>query len=323
MINIAEIDELISKSSINELSEISEKVQIVKKSLSEENYDKIVENFFWAYRNGEESILDSKKRFFIEIPKEDGLARVHQENLTELLKIFNKLCNEAGVGYALKGGSLIGAIRHSGFIPWDDDIDVIMLHSDFLKLIKYMEANAIYNSFEIWYLNSRFRRYFLPRFRIKGFPSLFIDIFCLAEVDSSSDRMKMRAMFRNAKKEHYETMLDFKDDFENLTKIGKEIIEGFSSKFSKKGLKDALAQAPGHNFKSDLHKASDILPFREISFENIKSYVPNNPIVYLNGMNSFSDIYSFPRRKFPAHINILKRAKQIYEIKEWLGEYER
>ena len=54
--------------------------------------------------------------------------------LNTLLSL-HQFCEENDIKYSLAAGSLIGAIRHKGFIPWDDDIDVYMLREDFNKLI--------------------------------------------------------------------------------------------------------------------------------------------------------------------------------------------
>lgn len=47
---------------------------------------------------------------------------------------FHNVCQENNLNYSLTGGTLLGAIRHHGFIPWDDDADVVMTRSDFNKL---------------------------------------------------------------------------------------------------------------------------------------------------------------------------------------------
>lgn len=57
-----------------------------------------------------------------------------------LLRAIDKICKENGFWYSLGYGSLLGAIRHKGFIPWDDDIDVIMFRDDYEKFISYVKA---------------------------------------------------------------------------------------------------------------------------------------------------------------------------------------
>ena len=54
----------------------------------------------------------------------------------EILKTFRDFCDKNGLRYYLCGGTLIGAIRHKGFIPWDDDIDVMMPRPDYEKFLK-------------------------------------------------------------------------------------------------------------------------------------------------------------------------------------------
>ena len=54
----------------------------------------------------------------------------------DLLKRFDEICKENGIPYMACGGTLLGAIRHNGFIPWDDDLDVMLLRSDYERLCK-------------------------------------------------------------------------------------------------------------------------------------------------------------------------------------------
>lgn len=62
-----------------------------------------------------------------------------QRELLSIIKDFDVFCKENNIKYYLMGGSALGAIRHQGFIPWDDDIDVFMTRTEYLKLLKIAE----------------------------------------------------------------------------------------------------------------------------------------------------------------------------------------
>lgn len=58
------------------------------------------------------------------------LSKVHGANL-KLLKEIDRICRKYKIKYALDSGTLLGAIRHGGFIPWDDDVDVVMTRKNY------------------------------------------------------------------------------------------------------------------------------------------------------------------------------------------------
>ncbi len=66
------------------------------------------------------------------IKKELPVSAIHDIEV-DILRTFVNFCDEHGLRYFLAGGTLIGAVRHQGFIPWDDDMDVSMPRKDFEK----------------------------------------------------------------------------------------------------------------------------------------------------------------------------------------------
>ncbi len=64
-----------------------------------------------------------------------GELTILQERLTEILAWFHDYCVENGLRYYMAYGTMLGAVRHGGFIPWDDDIDVAMPRPDYDRFI--------------------------------------------------------------------------------------------------------------------------------------------------------------------------------------------
>ena len=61
--------------------------------------------------------------------------REHQNALQVLLRAFDSVCQKHKIQYMLFAGTALGAVREGGFIPWDDDLDVVMLRSEYDRFL--------------------------------------------------------------------------------------------------------------------------------------------------------------------------------------------
>lgn len=71
--------------------------------------------------------------------------REQQLAIFNILKYVDQFCNQYNIMYSLGGGTLIGAVRHQGFIPWDDDIDIYMHRVDYEKFIFHWDNHHTSN----------------------------------------------------------------------------------------------------------------------------------------------------------------------------------
>ena len=67
------------------------------------------------------------------------LSELQQAEL-HVLKVFDAICQKHNLKYYMSGGTLLGAVRHKGFIPWDDDIDITMTRKEYEKFKSIAET---------------------------------------------------------------------------------------------------------------------------------------------------------------------------------------
>lgn len=134
-----------------------------------------------------------------------------QRALTDMLSFFDSFCKKNKIKYFLAAGTALGAYRHKGFIPWDDDVDVMLTFGEFQKLVLSCERELSINS--EYYLDNDYTKKNNPlfsKFRKRNTTyidskaakyidhnELFLDIFVLyASPDSKKEQKKQ---FRRAK----------------------------------------------------------------------------------------------------------------------------
>lgn len=118
--------------------------------------------------------------------------RILHNNILHIAKYFDSFCREHNLNYFLLGGTALGAVRHGGFIPWDDDFDVCMLKDDYHKLLQL--DNEINNDqFTLQLENTPELPLFFSKLRLKNSiykenddfgrdidNGVYIDIMCLS-----------------------------------------------------------------------------------------------------------------------------------------------
>lgn len=77
-----------------------------------------------------------------------------QFNLLQMMQKINEICCQEKIKYFMLGGTFIGAVRHKGFIPWDDDIDIAMDRKNYEKFLSIIEKKLPSNM-ELVYYNKK------------------------------------------------------------------------------------------------------------------------------------------------------------------------
>lgn len=133
--------------------------------------------------------------------KELTLKEIQQESLKILVDV-DHFCKSHNIDYSLAYGTLIGAIRHQGFIPWDDDIDIIMTRTCFERFIKEYESRKGYKLVSPYDKNSYIafarvcdieKTLIVSRTPWSNYTTgIWIDIFPIDSIDDNESEHKMR-----------------------------------------------------------------------------------------------------------------------------------
>ena len=134
---------------------------------------------------------------------EEELKKI-QELETDALKIIIDICEKLEIEYFLIGGTALGAIRHNGFIPWDDDIDISMTRDNYIRFLKEAPKYLPKGYFLQTPYNEKNNPYYYSKLRIDGTSfieycnhkikmhhGVYVDIFPYDEVpDDEKDNLK-------------------------------------------------------------------------------------------------------------------------------------
>lgn len=165
----------------------------------------------------------------------------------DMLYKFMNICNKHNLKWWVDGGTLLGAVRHKGFIPWDDDIDVFMLREDYDKFIDIAKTEITGNYFlqtdwtdDTWFCHAKMRRTDTTAILDKDLSAkfnfnqgIFIDIFPFDNVPDNeieynffmnelylikTEMLSLRSrwwLYERNNEELYKRCLDLRDEYES------------------------------------------------------------------------------------------------------------
>ena len=252
------------------------------------------------------------------IPPATGQIRDIQLANLALLKEFDYVCKQNGLKYWLDFGSLLGAVRHKGFIPWDDDIDVSMMREDYEKILDaFNETSKNADMYaEQTYLG---KAQTIIKIKHRKCPHLFVDIFPHDWANSKLDR-ECRIQKTNYLHDIRQKMCKNK----NLNTIS--AIINYVKSLNKETIPDIYVKHSdiqcGMEYSYTepiwIHSYETIFPLKEIEFEGFNAMGVNKPDEYLTDI--MGDYMSYPKKIGFGHTAYIKLSETEKEImKDLIG----
>ncbi len=222
-----------------------------------------------------------------------------------ILKYIHRICEENNLVYYMAGGTLLGAVRHGGFIPWDDDIDLLMYREDYEKLVDIINNDNSYYRMECLKSDNKYIGTFAKvidtrtkvvfnNFMSDGETGVFVDIF---PMDGVSNNYKGGAKYLDNLSKWYQRFVNCKVSMsENgLTRLilnkGAVIFEKIAKKRSCSSYR-YIARVVNIRGKKELMKKSWFDRRKLIDFETEKFYAPIGYHYYLKGL--YGDYMKLP-----------------------------
>lgn len=286
------------------------KIKIAKREIAKERQ----ENVFYQYKKDK---IDITK-----VPQAQGLLRDIQLANLALLKELAYVCEKDNFKYILDAGTLLGAIRHKGFIPWDDDIDILMFREDYEKIVSAFK-NTTRNSdiYAEYHRDKDTNSQYFIKIKHKKCPFLGVDIFPL---DSYGEHLSLK-----------EQLIATNKICKIIKHLKKEINPNISNEETKtiltKTMKEKILLSStnengdfvygvdfAHKLKNWFLDRDIVLPLRKIQFEDSEYTTVNKPKEFLK--NIYGDYMKYPNKMKILHYSYKNLTSEQLETIKKLGE---
>lgn len=230
------------------------------------------------------------------LPKAEGQIRDIQLANLVLLKELDYVCKKCGLTYWLEYGTLIGAMRHKGYIPWDDDIDTGMIREDYNKLIEVFNKNT--RNTDLFAGFVRFKQNpcrGVIKIQHKKCPYLFVDIFPYDFYGmelNTEEQIKETVKIHKAWKQMQQKS-SFKMDNITIQNVMKEIREELLQNSCEHS--DLMWGLDSYHKENNWIFSYDMMfPLKEIEYENEKYPCINKADEYLRRV--FGNYMEYPKK---------------------------
>jgi len=249
-----------------------------------------------------------------QIPSATGQVRNIQLANLELLKELDYVCRQNNLKYWIDFGTLLGAIRHKGFIPWDDDIDTGMMREDYDKIIdSFKKSSRNPDIFaEYTYLG---KAQTIIKIKHKKCPHIFVDIF--PREYSNAIETNENKMRKTQKLITLRQKINKMRNLDNTEKVLKKVKELTSELIPNVYTDNSDIQyALDYSYTEPVwvHSHDTIFPLKEITFENLKVMCINKPEKYLSEI--FGNYMNYPKKFGFGHsmyLNLTQSEKEVVE----------
>lgn len=234
----------------------------------------------------------------ITLPSATGQIRDIQLANLALLKELDYVCVQNNLKYWLDGGTLLGAVRHKGYIPWDDDIDTAMLRADYEKIIEAFKKSSrnpdIYADYK-W--NKEEPSHYFIKVQHKKCPHLFVDIFPfdtygekLSDTEQIEETKNIKAKRNKFIKTCYVQNLQKEDVKHILYSMQKNILKKSNTEYS-----DFVWGIDfNHSWKNWFTRYDVVFPLKTIEFEGTIFPCINKPDLYLKRL--YGNYMDYPKK---------------------------
>ena len=211
----------------------------------------------------------------------------------ELFSFVDNICKKYDLEWWISGGNLIGAVRHEGFIPWDDDTDIAMMRSDYIKfhevLFDEIKRNNLEDILKVSYRKRNiedktidsFIQIFIFHYREDGRIPIMagIDIFPYDYI-KSFDEETLDDKYYEAKLNYFKNLSDGMDPMESLKLHYDELNLSFEkTDYIIPGVEGSYG--PNNLLKLITLKTDQVFPLKYVKYEDKMFPAPNVPQAYL------------------------------------------